>query len=511
MKKAGLFLVSIVLFAVMQARGQDLVFRPEPSFNSQPDTSSRYYDAIHLYGVNVPSRVLEYTETGWVKVQREKYVEKKDKNGKHAGGKFVKVVEYIDLESLNPYVLKKDCEEIKLHSKPNINSPVVLIISSGDFGSKYAEFPDNDKRKEIYDSPISGPKYNIIGSVKKEWIQFRVIIEMRQRGKSWEEQSAKERKEWLDNLRNLKSIPDTIYGYFDRQSFESNMELIPVYSPSLKERAGEYIDELIDDMKDFFRYRMNLRKNFPKWILILLGLNLIILFALNWCPKIQLLLDYITLLSVFILELIYIIIMESEFWWCNPSDVGWIKAILFFLLSLGLVVYQFFKFFYLINRIQEETRPFNTFVGIILFAVIFALIFIYAIFGGEFSDKANRTLTVILIGTQVLQVIITTIQLRKYPLYALMVLLLFPLGVFAILCAFLRLFAFLCLFGLIGLVIYCFGASGSNHSGSDTSSTGRKRGDAEHCKYCDYPYCTFGGHNHSCSLINTETCQHGQM
>ena len=77
---------------------------------------------------------------------------------------------------------------------------------------------------------------------------------------------------------------------------------------------------------------------------------------------------------------------------------------------------------------KTESRDFNTSIGVILFTVIALVMFVYALFSGGLSDEENMWLIYALLGTQVLQVIISAVQLRRYPLFALMVILFIPLG-----------------------------------------------------------------------------------
>ncbi|MDR2817056.1 MAG: hypothetical protein LBB62_10210 [Proteiniphilum sp.] len=514
MNKAKLFFTMLLLFAVVQSWGQKHVFRPEPNFNSQPDTISEYSNFEVEHHQNY--KILEYVGSDWVKVQRSKFVRKHDKTGKYLGGRYENVAEYIDIESFNPYVIKEE-REIHLRSQPDINSPVVLSIEATMMGilgmagylETHGALPENDKRNETHD--ITRTHYNIIGSTKAEWIQFCAVIDMLPHTKSYDELTDKERDEYVQNLKNIKSTEYTIYGYVDRREFESNMELQPVYVPSIKERISDFMSNISNDIEDFFEYRMNLKEDFHIWILVLLALNLIVLTAMGSWPKVQFILDYGSLLSVFILEVVYIVLLESKFWWCSPDQVGWIKAILFFLLTLALSVYQFFRFFHMLDQIKEKSKPFNTFIGITLFTVIAIVMFIYAIFAGGLDDDQNQLLINILIGTQILQVIITTIQLRKYPLYALMMLLLIPLGTFAILLSFLRLFVFLCFFGLLAFVFYCWATSVSPEKAGNGEGGGNW-GMAQGCPHRNGAYCTFiTGHNNNCNLLKGgEYCQHGQ-
>lgn len=466
------FFTLLLLLLTVQVYGQKQTFRPEPSFNSQPDTTSRYFDGKSMNGRGY-KYIIEYTENGWVKVMREKYVEKRDKNGKFLGGKYVDVPEYIDLESLNPYVLKEE-KEIHLLSKQKTNSPIVLSIEAtmngflGEDGhlQTFGTLPENHKRYKTH--TIYSLHYNIISSTKNEWILLCAVVTLHPRSKPYSEMDEKEKEGYVEHLRTLKSINDTIYGYINRQSFLANMELLPVYIPSLNEKFSDFKNDLINDIEDVVVFRMNLKNNFPTWILILLGFNVFVILFLGSFPKVQFFLDYCSLLSVFMLEVIFIVLLKADFWWCSPDQIGWIKAILFFLLSLALSIYQFFRFFNIVNKIKEKSKRFNTSIATILLAIVVVMILINDFVDGMIDQKLIN----LLIGTQILQVVISTIQLRKYPLYALMVLLLFPIGTFGILLTFMRLFAFLCFFGLLAFVFYCWASSSTDSNGKKSYQFG---------------------------------------
>jgi hypothetical protein len=269
------------------------------------------------------------------------------------------------------------------------------------------------------------PDCAVIGSTEGEWIKLRVAVE-------------------LTGMESADQT-NTLYGYVDRQTLEANMEPVSERASGaiLREKLGEKIDDAV-----------NLDRRFPVWVAVLLVLNLVVAGMPDKRAGLRLALGYITLVAAFALELLYIALLEEKFWWCEPDQVGWLKAILFFIVTLVLAVYQFFSFFNLLNQINERSRPFNTYVGITLFTLVTVVMFVYAIFTGGLNDRQNLILIYILVGTQALQMLISAVQLRRHPLYALMVLLLIPLGTFAVLLSFLRLFAILCFLALLGLVFF---------------------------------------------------------
>ena len=115
-----------------------------------------------------------------------------------------------------------------------------------------------------------------------------------------------------------------------------------------------------------------------------------------------------------------------------------------------------------------------------------------------------------LLGTQVLQVIISAVQLRRYPLFALMVILFIPLGTFAILLTALSVFKFLVFFAIIGLVLGGIANGRTGRPKSGYSSEGWEL--AKNCLH----YIPSGSgyrlkHGEECSLVYNGKCEFGRM
>ena len=52
-------------------------------------------------------------------------------------------------------------------------------------------------------------------------------------------------------------------------------------------------------------------------------------------PRLALAVKYLILTFVFLIEVVYIALLGNDFWFCEPEQVGWLKAILFTLVTLG--------------------------------------------------------------------------------------------------------------------------------------------------------------------------------
>ncbi|MDR2885393.1 MAG: hypothetical protein LBU95_01245 [Rikenellaceae bacterium] len=365
---------------------------------------------------------------------------------------------------------------IVLLAEPRDDSREILTVESykdkGEWHVRYIA-PDGYV-PQGFDQIFYSPNCAVVGSADAEWVKVRAAI--------WIVQTCpkglkgKRLVAWIDSR---KEIADTLHGWVKGSVFAANM--IPkeqfVYTPSPGERFFEH-SERMSERANAFRESIgntfDFDGRFPFFVLVLLVVNLCMMGMPDRFPGLKLALDYITLLAAFVLELLYIVVLEEKFWWCEPDQMGWIKAILFFLVTLVLAVYQFFRFFQVLDAISERSRPFNTWVGVTLFTAVTVVMFVYAIFTGGLDDEQNLILIYVLVGTQALQMVISAVQLRRYPLYGLMVLLFIPLGTFAVLLSFLRMFAILSFFALIGLVIYSF-ASGRG-SGDNPASVGGGKG-----------------------------------
>ncbi|MDR2882262.1 MAG: hypothetical protein LBU98_00555 [Alistipes sp.] len=69
----------------------------------------------------------------------------------------------------------------------------------------------------------------------------------------------------------------------------------------------------------------------PQWILWL-TLACIVFIPMQ---RIRIFVQFPLLTAIFAMELYYFMAMEEDFWWCNFDTMGWFKAVLLFLLSLG--------------------------------------------------------------------------------------------------------------------------------------------------------------------------------
>ncbi len=356
-----------------------------------------------------------------------------------AGAGAQEVAQTTQGQNTHPCVLREN-GRMTLLAEPAAKSKHILTLTTFKNNGKWYSTvvrSDGPALQEVDTQSV--PDFAAIGDIQNDWIRLRVIANA-----------------------------DTLYGYVDRPTFEANMELRSEEETVRAERFKNLRDK-VGNISDF-------DTRFPLWILILLAANFVgtVVLAMAKLDRVRLAFDYLTMLAVFVLELLYIVVQEGTFWWCEPEQMGWFKAILFFLVTLGLAVWQFKKFFYVINTISEHSRPFNTWVGVTLFTAVTVVMLVYAIFTGGLDDEQNRILIYVLVGTQALQMVISAAQLRRYPLYALMVLVFIPLGTFAVLLSFLRMFAILCFFAIIWFVMRSFAAG--QGGGASVGAGGGKGG-----------------------------------
>ena len=264
-------------------------------------------------------------------------------------------------------------------------------------------------------------------------------------------------------------------------------------------KVGAKLDEIMD-----------LEEAFPYIILGLTALYFIAAMVLRRSERASFVVRYFILTGMFALEIFYAAFAEYDLWFCDPEDVGWLAGILWTIVSLGVVYVQYNMFMGMLAQMMDRSRRFNTGAGVLLFTLITVVMFIYAVFSGGLSDKQNSWLIITLIGTQVLQMLISFVQLRKYPVYALMAVIFIPLGTFAVLLMALSVFKFAVLAALILLALGGMGLS----KGSTALVSGDVRGPREWAKRCPYfrdsgERCEF--QSCDCTIITKNKCDFGQM
>jgi hypothetical protein len=245
------------------------------------------------------------------------------------------------------------------------------------------------------------------------------------------------------------------------------------------------------------------------WLLWLLIANFVLSIFSVRAPMIWLTINLLTLLPIFALEAYYIVLLDEKFWWTNFDTMGWIKAGLYLLLSMVALYWQYRQFNAVIRMVKETYNSFNTSIGTLWFVIAVIVLGILSYINGwdlewgEFSKPL-----IVLVILQAIQMIVIFVGLRRYPLMAILIAIFVPLGALATLLTFIRLLADMILFTIVGGVIYAWSQSGGNYKGSGT----RRRGDAQHCPHCNYPWCTFiAGDTHECTLIKGDQCEHGQF
>jgi MFS family permease len=282
------------------------------------------------------------------------------------------------------------------------------------------------------------------------------------------------------------------------------------YEPDLIEKFGVIQEKITKTVTRTIGRHIDSEVWFPWLVLGGIVLYFLLSLLLTNTPRLALAVKYLILTFVFLIEVVYIALLGNDFWFCEPEQVGWLKAILFTLVTLGVVFVEFNLFFSLLAEMKTESRDFNTSIGVILFTVIALVMFVYALFSGGLSDEENMWLIYALLGTQVLQVIISAVQLRRYPLFALMVILFIPLGTFAILLTALSVFKFLVFFAIIGLVL---GGIANGRTGRPKSGYGSEGWElAKNCLH----YIPSGSgyrlkHGEGCSLVYNGKCEFGRM
>ena len=379
------------------------------------------------------------------------------------------------------------------------NNAVRNLNFTDDFLSLYAE-----PRKGSYSfgegrikDEIDYPVYTVAGNIEdKEW----VLVEAhgKKKGSSYSDRSYKTMQFYMPREELVKSAYfGEITGVYTNHTYVSY-----IWSKFWNWVRNIYLDFQYSSGIDISWWR-----SIPVIVLVLLVINVLTIFLAS-LPKLQVFVEYITLLGVFGFEFIYFYLLDKDFWFCQPDTQGWLLATLMFIISISALVVQCFRFTTLLQHIQLLTRPISTFTGLTLFKFWVVLFFIIAIIsGGELTDKAGTLCVFGIVLMQFIQVLTTLSQLRRTPLIALATAVILPLGALAILFSFLKIFGMVILFALVGGIIYAW-ATAKSGSGSVSS----KQGYAGNCPHYSCPYCNFitGGRS-ECSVYKGGRCKHGQI
>lgn len=158
------------------------------------------------------------------------------------------------------------------------------------------------------------------------------------------------------------------------------------YEPDLIEKFGVIQEKITKTVTRTIGRHIDSEVWFPWLVLGGIVLYFLLSLLLTNTPRLALAVKYLILTFVFLIEVVYIALLGNGFWFCEPEQVGWLKAILFTLVTLGVVFVEFNLFFSLLAEMKTESRDFNTSIGVILFTVIALVMFVYALFSGGLSD-----------------------------------------------------------------------------------------------------------------------------
>lgn len=354
-------------------------------------------------------------------------------------------------------------------------------------------------QSKVADTLKSNVVFQVMGPRSRQWVEVGVtkyVHKYNRRGK-------------------ITGVDKVDYTYYMTQkdfssgTYANEVDLSD-YEPDLIEKFGVIQEKITKTVTRTIGRHIDSEVWFPWLVLGGIVLYFLLSLLLTNTPRLALAVKYLILTFVFLIEVVYIALLGNGFWFCEPEQVGWLKAILFTLVTLGVVFVEFNLFFSLLAEMKTESRDFNTSIGVILFTVIALVMFVYALFSGGLSDEENMWLIYALLGTQVLQVIISAVQLRRYPLFALMVILFIPLGTFAILLTALSVFKFLVFFAIIGLVL---GGIANGRTGRPKSGYGSEGW--ELAKTCPHYIPSGSGcrlkHGEGCSLVYNGKCEFGRM
>lgn len=439
---------------------------------AQELVNDRGFTKIHL---------LEGGDPQWVRLEITVPVGVYDRRGKARG---------VDFEYVERYANRKDFFA-GTSSSYLVNDGAVLNLR----GSASASAP-------VADTLAAGGLFKVLGAPSGQWVKVSypgMVKKVDRKGKIVYEE------EYRDGYAALSDIENKT-----RTVIAETMPIVTHPAGGMGRALDSLHGSILDKVGAKLDSVMDLEVTFPYIVLGLMVLYFIVAGVFRNREKISFAVRYFIMVAMFALEIFYAAFAGYDFWFCDPEQIGWLLAILWTLVSLGVVFIQFKLFMGMLGQMMDLSRSFNVSVGVILFTVIAVVMFIYAIFTGGLSDKQNTWLIITLLGTQALQVIISLVQLRRYPVYALMAVILIPLGTFAALLMALSVFKFAVLVALILLALGGIGAG----KGSGAAVSGDVRGPREWAKRCPYfrdsgERCEF--QSCDCTIITKNKCDFGQM
>ncbi|GAB6011403.1 hypothetical protein [Viscerimonas tarda] len=220
--------------------------------------------------------------------------------------------------------------------------------------------------------------------------------------------------------------------------------------------------------------------------------------------------EYLTLMTAFVMELIYFGFLENDFEWCNWDRLGILKALGGFIVSAIIIWIQFKGYFNLIRQIKLFSRPFNSYIGTLLLGAFLLVIFIIGGLSG--ADMDDWWVSAVVIAALVIQEIIIIVKLRHNPVIMVAALLFLPIGICGFLLTFFKFLGFAIIVAIIGIIFYGIGQGSGSSAGSQGSSSGGNWGGAKNCPHFDEASMMCNrGHKQECGLNNSGRCQHGQM
>ncbi|MDR0559635.1 MAG: hypothetical protein LBG92_05660 [Prevotellaceae bacterium] len=187
-------------------------------------------------------------------------------------------------------------------------------------------------------------------------------------------------------------------------------------------------------------------------------------------------LEYMVLMAIFVIELVYFGLQENGFEWCNWDVLGLWKALLGFAVSAVIIWIQFNGYFNIIRQIKLFGGYFNSFIGTLMLGIFFIIIFMLGAF--HLIDATGWWIGVVLIAALVIQEIIIIVKLRRSPMMMIAALLFLPVGICGFLLTFLKFLGFVVAFAIVVLIV----RSMMQGSGASPGNQGEP-GMANNCKY----------------------------
>lgn len=226
-----------------------------------------------------------------------------------------------------------------------------------------------------------------------------------------------------------------------------------------------------------------------KWLIyVILGLSIVLAIVRKllredkgYLSNGQYIFNLIVFVLTCIVEIVYFVKMgmgNYTVWFCMPSDVGWIAAIVGFI-TLGLVVYnQVLCFIDTLMDIRYNAGDFDMRLGLYSWPIAVVAVVIMSFFDW---DDSTMWILIILGVCQLIQIVLMIVGVSKNGgfFYSLLVIAIYIMGAISTMFILLQFLALFIIVAIVGFMGAAFLNSGSSHSSSPSESSSESSGSSD--------------------------------